>query len=1049
MNSKIRFILIVFIISIVSSVIVSSPAAAQSGIDDSNLNIGDINGPSEATTAEEATIKSSAEIPSLPADWSAELNFTLYVDGSQVATQEVSLTDGESVDVAIQHQFQESGVKEIYLEIDGELTREGLFSDQSTSIDRTSKTISLDITQDVGTNISVEGAAFVAPGSIQSDINDVRENIPDAVTENAVSHAFVVTSSDGTYIVFTGSEPQEGYVSVEGYSPDLPSISENGLQFEIIIANDITHQSPRQISVQEAYDNSAQYAREYIEIDAFHRSISINETTTNQSATAGVLVENPLTPDELFSSVGGQSRKLADGVDRSNIGSTLDDNVKTTLGDFSQPRVVTFSLGAEYWDNTETATTGILAAPGTNTRQFINSLDGNSVLPADSTAPVVYVVDNDYQAESISNISDIANNPSRYAGETVSFESNLYMETASSAKIISNSTDESIPIDVILHGGVAWNQAPDSRGDLISVMGASSIGQETKFDTRSGSYRIIGEVVSTDRVDGDFPEDYILIAYELKRQGSIDRTQIAEIIEDQSTSISDTLQQQANPDITIGPTIRAKGAAFTLPESLQNEVDQKRSQLGQAIGPHSFVLTNSDGMYIVFTGNEPQEGYVSVEGYSPDVSSISENGLQFGIIVANDITHQSPTQISVQEAYDNPAQYAREYIEVDAFHRSISINEVSTGQSASAGVLVENPLNPDGLFSSVGGQSRRLADGVDRSNIGSTLDDNVKTALGNFSQPRVVTFSLGAEYWDNTETATTGILAAPGTNTRQFINSLDGSSVLPADSAAPVVYVVDNNYQTESISNISDIANNPSRYAGETVSFESNLYMGSASSAKIIERSTGTPIPVDVILHGGVAWNQAPDSRDDLISIMGASSVGQNILFDTRSGSYRIIGEVVSTDRIDGNLPEGYVLIAYELNRQGSIDRAQITDLIEDRSSNISDTLERQTNPDADVSAGVQVVNPSLTPSTVDSSTSTHTLSFEVQRVSADAVTDNVTVTIPDTVELEEVSTANVVNRDIDIEASSTENTINVEANPDQKAETVDLEIELKLKLSA
>jgi hypothetical protein len=225
--------------------------------------------------------------------------------------------------------------------------------------------------------------------------------------------------------------------------------------------------------------------------------------------------------------------------------------------------------------------------------------------------------------------------------------------------------------------------------------------------------------------------------------------------------------------------------------------------------------------------------------------------------------------------------------------------------------------------------------------------------------------------------------------------------------------------------------------------------MGSASSAKIIERSTGTPIPVDVILHGGVAWNQAPDSRDDLISIMGASSVGQNILFDTRSGSYRIIGEVVSTDRIDGNLPEGYVLIAYELNRQGSIDRAQITDLIEDRSSNISDTLERQTNPDADVSAGVQVVNPSLTPSTVDSSTSTHTLSFEVQRVSADAVTDNVTVTIPDTVELEEVSTANVVNRDIDIEASSTENTINVEANPDQKAETVDLEIELKLKLSA
>jgi PKD repeat protein len=100
------------------------------------------------------------------------------------------------------------------------------------------------------------------------------------------------------------------------------------------------------------------------------------------------------------------------------------------------------------------------------------------------------------------------------------------------------------------------------------------------------------------------------------------------------------------------------------------------------------------------------------------------------------------------------------------------------------------------------------------------------------------------------------------------------------------------------------------------------------------------------------------------------------------------------------------------------------------------------------VSESVAIVDPTLTPTKVGASAQTHTLSFEAVGVSADGTADEFTITMPGSVNIETVNSANITNRDNNIAASADGNTITFEANPDQPAETVDLAIELDVELS-
>uniref|UniRef100_UPI0012ABED0E hypothetical protein n=1 Tax=Halorubrum halophilum TaxID=413816 RepID=UPI0012ABED0E len=143
--SKSSVILFAILILVTASVTLTSPVVAQDGIDSSNLEIGDISVPSEVELGDKIEITSSAAIPSLPADWFAQLEFVAYADDRQVGTQKVSIEDGDTADVSVSHSFQQAGSKELYFEVTGELTREGAVSEQSITVDRTTSSVVVNV----------------------------------------------------------------------------------------------------------------------------------------------------------------------------------------------------------------------------------------------------------------------------------------------------------------------------------------------------------------------------------------------------------------------------------------------------------------------------------------------------------------------------------------------------------------------------------------------------------------------------------------------------------------------------------------------------------------------------------------------------------------------------------------------------------------------------------------------------------------------------------------------------------------------------------------
>lgn len=219
------------------------------------------------------------------------------------------------------------------------------------------------------------------------------------------------------------------------------------------------------------------------------------------------------------------------------------------------------------------------------------------------------------------------------------------------------------------------------------------------------------------------------------------------------------------------------------------------------------------------------------------------------------------------------------------------------------------------------------------------------------SQEKIVTTSFETEYWTDGDVTVSGIVAAPETPTRDYIRTFQEDDILSANSDTPAMYVIDEEYNAQDVSSVSELSESAGQYDGELVSFESNLYMSTISTKRVVEGSTGTQLPpVDTILHGGVAWEQLPQTRDDAIIIMGASSSEQKQLLDDRSGTYQITGEVVSTERIEGELPQGSILIIYDLERVGSTNTASSNEVIEQLSTSVSDTMEQQADPQVDAS---------------------------------------------------------------------------------------------------
>ena len=77
------------------------------------------------------------------------------------------------------------------------------------------------------------------------------------------------------------------------------------------------------------------------------------------------------------------------------------------------------------------------------------------------------------------------------------------------------------------------------------------------------------------------------------------------------------------------------------------------------------------------------------------------------------------------------------------------------------------------------------------------------------------------------------------------------------------------------------------------------------------------PLVADVVVHSGVAVTA--DSLDTAIPYAGLTNEEQNQAVVPERGTYHLTGRVVSTDRIDPRLPDGYGLLVFERQRVGDL----------------------------------------------------------------------------------------------------------------------------------
>jgi PGF-pre-PGF domain-containing protein len=186
-----------------------------------------------------------------------------------------------------------------------------------------------------------------------------------------------------------------------------------------------------------------------------------------------------------------------------------------------------------------------------------------------------------------------------------------------------------------------------------------------------------------------------------------------------------------------------------------------------------------------------------------------------------------------------------------------------------------------------------------------------------------------------------------------------------ADTGAnqPILYVVEEDFQPQEMDDISSIKTDAGSLDGEVVEVEARVNQGKLSVQETLEEGTETcgedlfpvqtpegtvcvNIAADELLHSGAAWSTVPQSRDQVLTILGASSHEQDQPTTTEEGRYQIVGEVVSSSRIDGRLSDSSVLIIYNMERTGDIDYNEVAsegkNIIETRRDQLRSQLQQQ-----------------------------------------------------------------------------------------------------------
>jgi hypothetical protein len=593
-----------------------------------------------------------------------------------------------------------------------------------------------------------------------------------------------------------------------------------------------------------------------------------------------------------------------------------------------------------------------------------------------------------------------------------------------------------------------------------------------------------GETITSKTVDVNSDSRKIKFTPSFNSTGESNVTVEAKYVAEgrfRTTTASATATTIVNVSRIIPAASTTQGAAFTVPNSLENEVatvkrkiknestdylvnnsstgnisrkiSEFKAKLPEKFTKNTFILADKGQLYVVFTDETPTKGLATVEGFKID-REIPDSGVKFGVIAATDASFETTgSKTSISDVINEPDQHRLSLVQIDSHYRRASILiDPDTGSNitfpATAGVLTENPNTAQSLFNNVGAKMGNLSQNHTEEQITKTVDNRQST--------RLRTFSFETKYWASADAKVNGIVLDPTGEAKKFVEMYGRANVTPSDTTRPVLYVVKEKFESQEINGVSAIKSDGRSLDDEIIDVETNLYLEKLSAQETLEHKTSKctdeklAIPTsndsdpicknvvgDGLLQAGAAWDTVPQSREDVLFVMGVSSHEQDEPLTNQSGRYQIEGEIVSTQRVDQNLPDGSILLAHDIARVGDIKNKEISqdseDILTNKAGQLRSRLDGQISLAESASGsestdpGVEITDISIEPSNVNSNSSKHTLEFETRKVSADGNSDTFELTFPDDVVLEGFSNE-------DIEQSSTVeqngNTISFSVNP-------------------
>jgi len=535
----------------------------------------DISPEKSPTVGQEMTVGVESEVPRFTGSQAGTLTLELLVDGDAVAIKTFDSSGGDEVNTDFTTTIDSAGKKQVTVR--AVLTVRDI-------TERRSKSAAVRVRRPLKT---VSGASFSTPASLEDEVERVRQDvrsdelsgIPNSVKERlSDGQGFVLATQDQLYIVLGQETPDIGTATVQGFILDQEISDE--FTFGVIAAADIsTGAAPREATVQEVTQNSEEYRLQLVQVTSNYRRASIlvdpDKNPTGPSAsddseaivTPGVLTEDPLTAQSLFAEIGANTRRISQQ-------SGQEDRVSISqLSDLRQPALRTVSFEEKFWMDNEATVNGIVLSPDSTASRFIKQYNPSSIEYMNDNGPTLYVTETDLDEEQMESVNAIKSQPDALDGQIVQTEMNIVKGQISTQETLEHysgcqQTNLQIPapqgttcvdvrLDTLLHAGVGWDTAPQSRDGVLFVVGANSLEQDEPFaKSDPARYRITGEVVSTSRVSESLPDGSILLIYELSKIGDeadLNR-QARAVVETHSREVRTSLYQQLatdNVDIQI------------------------------------------------------------------------------------------------------------------------------------------------------------------------------------------------------------------------------------------------------------------------------------------------------------------------------------------------------------------------------------------------------------------------------------------------------------------------------------------------------------------